>query len=65
MSTQWGNYKKNDQIKNIIIKCLQLLGLHKRPCSNAQREILSKLIEHDNVPSWFHTTESLESISTA
>ena len=43
----------------------QLLGLHKSPCSNAQREILSKPIEHDNVPSWFQTTESLVSISTA
>ena len=30
--------------------CLQLLGLHRSPCSNAQREILNKPIEQDNVP---------------
>ena len=63
MRTQLSNPRKEKIINDI--KCLQLLGLHKRPCSNAQREILSKPIEHDNVPSWFQTTESLESISTA
>lgn len=46
-------------------KCLQLLGLHRSPCSKAQRDILSEPIEHDNVPSWFQITESLVSISTA